>query len=141
MIKLISSDGAQFEVEDDVALQAVTIRNIIEDAGTDDPIPLANVSGATLAKVLDYCRQHVAAVVDEQWDSDFVAVDKETLFSIVLAANYLNIEGLLHLTCRTIAGMIAGKSPEEIRQTFNIKNDFTPEEEEQVRQENKWAFE
>lgn len=25
-----------------------------------------------------------------------------------------------------------GKQPEEIRKTFNIKNDFTPEEEEQV---------
>ena len=25
-----------------------------------------------------------------------------------------------------------GKTPEEIRRTFNIKNDFTPEEEEQV---------
>ena len=29
--------------------------------------------------------------------------------------------------------MIKGKSPEEIRKTFNIKNDFTPAEEEQVR--------
>ena len=27
---------------------------------------------------------------------------------------------------------LSGKSPEEIRKTFNIKNDFTPEEEEQV---------
>ena len=28
--------------------------------------------------------------------------------------------------------MIKGKTPEEIRKTFNIKNDFTEEEEAQV---------
>ena len=32
--------------------------------------------------------------------------------------------------------MIKGKSPEEIRKLFNIVNDFTPEEEEQIRKEN-----
>jgi hypothetical protein len=32
--------------------------------------------------------------------------------------------------------MIKGKSVEEIRKTFNIVNDFTPEEEEQIRKEN-----
>ncbi|KAB5556760.1 hypothetical protein DKX38_007669 [Salix brachista] len=57
------------------------------------------------------------------------------------AANYLNIKGLLDLTCQTVADMIKGKTPEEIRKTFNIKNDFTPEEEEEVRRENQWAFE
>lgn len=31
---------------------------------------------------------------------------------------------------------IIAKSPEEIRKTFNITNDFTPEEEDQVRREN-----
>ncbi|CAH2067499.1 unnamed protein product, partial [Thlaspi arvense] len=57
------------------------------------------------------------------------------------AANYLNIKNLLDLTCQTVADMIKGKTPEEIRTTFNIKNDFTPEEEEEVRRENQWAFE
>lgn len=57
------------------------------------------------------------------------------------AANYLNIKNLLDLTCQTVADMIKGKTPEEIRKTFNIKNDFTPEEEEEVRRENQWAFE
>jgi len=50
----------------------------------------------------------------------------------VQAANYLDIKGLLDVTCKTVANMIKGKTPEEIRKTFNIKNDFTPAEEEQV---------
>lgn len=32
--------------------------------------------------------------------------------------------------------MIKGKTPEEIRKLFNIQNDFTPEEEAQIRKEN-----
>ena len=67
-------------------------------------------------------------------------MDQATLFEIILAANYLNMKGLLDLTCMTVANMMKGKTPEEIRKTFNIKNDFTPEEEEEVRKENQWAF-
>ncbi|BGP46789.1 hypothetical protein JCM10450v2_002637 [Rhodotorula kratochvilovae] len=32
-----------------------------------------------------------------------------------------------------------GKQPEEIRKLFNIVNDFTPEEEAQIKKENEWA--
>ena len=51
------------------------------------------------------------------------------------------VQGLLDVTCKTVANMIKGKTPEEIRKTFNIKNDFTPSEEEQVRKENEWCEE
>ena len=84
------------------------------------------------------------------WDNDFVKVDQGTLFELILvsdnlltlsrqgahgdlwegygylqsmavqAANYLNIKSLLDLTCLTVANMIKGKTPEEIRKTFNI---------------------
>jgi len=103
--------------------------------------------------VIEYCKYHVdnqkagddkpATSEDEikAWDLDFVKVDQATLFDLILAANYLNIKNLLDLTCQTVADMIKGKTPEEIRKTFNIKNDFTPEEEEEVRRENQWAFE
>jgi hypothetical protein len=45
------------------------------------------------------------------------------------AAKYLDIKGLLDLTCQTVADMMKGKTPKDIRKTFNIKNDFAPEEE------------
>jgi S-phase kinase-associated protein 1 len=61
--------------------------------------------------------------------------------SFLSAANFLDIKALLDVGCKTVANMIKGKSPEEIRKTFNIQNDFTPEEEEQIRRENEWAEE
>ena len=75
------------------------------------------------------------------WDQDFLKVDQGTLFEIILAANYLDIKGLLEVTCKTVANMMKGKSAEEIRKLFNIENDLTPEEEEQIRKENEWCEE
>jgi S-phase kinase-associated protein 1 len=77
----------------------------------------------------------------QEWYTNFVAVEHETLFELILAANYMDIKPLLDLTCNKVAGMIKGKTPEEIRQMFGIVNDFTPEEEAQVIEENKWCEE
>jgi S-phase kinase-associated protein 1 len=52
-----------------------------------------------------------------------------------------SIRFFLDLTCQTVTYMIKGKTPEEIRKTFNINNYFTPEEEEEARRENQWTFE
>lgn len=68
----------------------------------------------------------------EEWDATFIAVENEELFELILAANYLDIKPLLDLGCKTVANMIKGKTPDQIREMFNIENDFTPEEEEQV---------
>jgi len=55
------------------------------------------------------------------------------------AANYLNIQSLLDLTTQTVAELIKGKTPEQIRTEFGIVNDFTPEEEEEIRRDNAWS--
>lgn len=78
-------------------------------------------------------------VLVSEWDAKFVSVEQELLFELILAANYMDIKPLLDLTCAKVASMIKGKTPEEIRRTFNIENDFTPDEENQVREENKWC--
>ncbi|KAH8515103.1 hypothetical protein Peur_046645 [Populus x canadensis] len=149
---LKSSDGEAFEVDEAVALESQTIKHMIEEDCADNAIPLPNVTSKILSKVIEYCKKHVETPKSDDrpssadddlksWDAEFVKVDQATLFDLILAANYLNIKNLLDLTCQTVADMIKGKTPEEIRKTFNIKNDFSPEEEEEVRRENQWAFE
>ncbi|CAL5210881.1 unnamed protein product [Lathyrus oleraceus] len=85
--------------------------------------------------------KHVVEDNLKNWDAEFVKVNQVTLFELILAANYLDIKSLLDLTSKAIAAMMVGKTPEEIRKMFNIANDFTEEEEEELREENKWAFE
>ena len=58
---------------------------------------------------------------------------------ILQAADYLNVKGLLDVTCKTVAKMIKGKTLEEIRQTFQIRNDFSPDEEQRVRKQYVWS--
>ncbi|CAH2036748.1 unnamed protein product, partial [Thlaspi arvense] len=157
-IVLKSSDGESFEVDEAVALESQTIKHMVEDDCAGNGIPLPNVTSAILAKVIEYCKKHVDAAAEanagdkdfsgtaenselKSWDEEFVKVDQPTLFDIILAANYLNIPGLLDLTCKTVADMMRGKTPEEMRKHFNIVNDYTPEEEAEVRKENAWAFE
>jgi S-phase kinase-associated protein 1 len=79
--------------------------------------------------------------VVSDWDANFIDVEQDLLFELILAANYMDIKSLLDLACAKVASMIKGKTPQEIRETFNIVNDFTPEEESQIREENKWCEE
>ncbi|KIW70884.1 E3 ubiquitin ligase complex SCF subunit sconC, variant [Phialophora macrospora] len=156
-LMLQSSDGEDITVDRDVAEKSVLIKNMVGDLGEDameEAIPIPNVNAAVLKKVIEWCTHHKhdppASNEDdsdsrkkttdiEEWDQKFMQVDQEMLFEIILAANYLDIKALLDVGCKTVANMIKGKSPEEIRKTFNIQNDFTPEEEDQIRRENEWA--
>ncbi|XP_010450797.1 PREDICTED: SKP1-like protein 11 [Camelina sativa] len=148
MIMLKSSDGQSFKVEEEIAIQSQTIAHMVEDDCASTEIPLANVTSKTLSLVIEYCKKHhvddANPISEEElktWDKQFMETDQSTIFDLILVANYLNIPSLLDLTCQTVADMITGKTPEQIRAHFNIKNDFTPEEEAEVRRENQWAFE
>lgn len=148
-VTLISADQQRFDVPMAVATQSLTIKSMVEEIGGDDPVPVPNVNGAVLARVIEFCTFHTIPRAEnddarKQFDTEYTAglkADHGMLFDLILAANYLNIKQLLDLVCSTVAGMIRGKTTEQIRETFAIANDFTPEEEERVRQENQWAFE
>ncbi|CAL0314487.1 unnamed protein product [Lupinus luteus] len=92
-ITLKSSDGESFEVDEAVALQSQTIKHMVEDGCADNAIPLPNVTGNILAKVIKYCKKHVKSSASENntidkalvaWDAYFVKVDQATLFHLIL---------------------------------------------------------
>ncbi|KAM3684851.1 hypothetical protein ACB094_11G075400 [Castanea mollissima] len=84
-------------------------------------IPLPIIPSNILARVIEYCKKHVSESHGESltaWDAEFVNLDNSTLYDLCVAATYLNINGLVDLTSKT---MMRGKTPEQIRNTFNIK--------------------
>lgn len=142
VVTLMSSDNKMYEIEENAANLMLTIKAAIEDTNGDDVIPISNVTGNILKLVIDYCKFNISDPSDDdrkKWEADYLKIDHETLFQLVIAANFLNCTILLDLTCKNIADQIRGKKTEEIRKHFNIKSDFTPEEEEEIRLENEWC--
>eukprot|EP00759_Apiculatamorpha_spiralis_P059046 PhF_6_TR9632/c0_g1_i1/m.14873/K03094/SKP1, CBF3D; S-phase kinase-associated protein 1 len=156
----------EFKVSREAAKMSGLIKDMLEDHGEGENtvIPIPNVNGKTLQYVLEYIEHHVNNRADPiekplkgkiddviaDWDKQFLYKDlvrggdekqHELLIDVIMAANFLNIKDLLDLTCATVASMIKGKTPEQIRALFNIENDFTPEEEEKIREENRWCEE
>jgi S-phase kinase-associated protein 1 len=157
----MEADRVKVLIEDDeiellmpVANMSVTLQALIQDLGADalDAIPLPNLTSKVAAKVFEFCEKYITnpplfncgddkSANIESWVTEFLDVDQAMLFELVMAANYLDIKPLLDAACKKISDMIKGKTPEEIRKAFNIKNDFTPEEETRVRLENEWCEE
>ena len=154
-VKLVCSDGETILVDRDIAERSVLIKGIM-DENEEEEIPLPNVKRAILEKVIVFCthmKDHqppeidkplvstdMAAVVDP-WHADFINLDQEVLFELIMASNYLDIKPLLELACAKVASLIKNKTVPEIRKFFNIENDFSPGEEAQIMEENKWAEE
>ncbi|KAK1563304.1 hypothetical protein Q3G72_025712 [Acer saccharum] len=134
-ITLKCSDGEALQVDEAVALESQMIKKIIKDDCADNGILLPEVTSKILYKIIEYCKKHVESpksndcatgAVDDDlkaWDAEFVKVDQDTLFDLILAANYLNIKSLLDLTCQTVLDLTDGKTFEELNKWYNIKVD------------------
>ncbi|XWS10606.1 hypothetical protein CRYUN_Cryun38cG0010800 [Craigia yunnanensis] len=153
-IVLRADDNHEFEVDEAIAMEFGTVRTFFEDNpdATEEPIPLLNVSSKCLSTIIEYCKSHLAfrardsssSVEDEAkaYDVELVkALDNESLKEMILAANYLNMKDLLDMLNQAVADRIKNKSVEYVRRFFGIENDYSPEEEAEVRAQNEWAFE
>ncbi|KAF8719863.1 hypothetical protein HU200_024624 [Digitaria exilis] len=141
-------DGEEFAVAVSVAQKCGTISNMIDDDCVEGGVPLPNVKAPAMARVLEYLNfitTTSAAAAEEAVKKEcekgfFDKMAKEALFDVILAANYLHAEELLDASMQCAADRARGKTVPELREYFGLVNDFTPEEEEEIRKENSWAF-
>uniref|UniRef100_A0AC34RT65 Skp1-related protein n=1 Tax=Panagrolaimus sp. JU765 TaxID=591449 RepID=A0AC34RT65_9BILA len=116
-------------------------------------IPIPDIAGETLSKIVEFCRHYENDEpyippnrdVDEinypepnSWEMKFLYLPTELFEKIILGANYLNIQRLIDACCFRLGLMIQGRSVEEIRTVFDIPNDFSSDEEENMRREHIW---
>lgn len=156
MISLKSADGEIFELEEAVAVQSNIIKLMIEEDCTSSGvrgggfISLPNVKSDILIILIKFWNRHaafarkaaptVSEVKDiEKFDAKFFKKMKwDTILEVAMAAQYLDSKKLLDLNLQAMADRIEKKSPEQIRKLFHIENDFTPEEEAEMNEEDAW---
>lgn len=121
------------------------------DEGDTDDVPV-QVSLPIFKLIVEFCEHYLNEPLEKipkplnddlsnivsKWYSTFVDKDQQIIFDLITSSNFLDIKPLLNLSCAKIASMIKGKTPEEIRKTFNIVDDLTNEEKDAIKKENNW---
>jgi S-phase kinase-associated protein 1 len=158
-MSVLTSDGETRKVPVRIVGMFKTLQNMVEDFGGvdnmgDTAVPLHNINAATLQAVVDF------ALLAEQngvktfgvrdrladWMRTFirdqeVKKKKISVFDMIMALNYLDGGHLLGIAHEYVAEQMRGATPTELRDKFNIPNDFTPEEEAEIRRDNQWLSE
>lgn len=119
MVVITTQDSRQLHVDNLVGAKCGLIKNMLEDMDDADlVIPLTNIDMDVLERVVKYCEQNE---IDENFLNQFMEMERELLFKVTVASNYLNQENLLEHCCKEIAGRIKDKSVEEIKAYLEIE--------------------
>ncbi|SPP89481.1 S-phase kinase-associated protein 1-like [Drosophila guanche] len=142
IVKLQSSDGKTIEVDFDIITRCSgTIKIIMED-WNDAAVPLENINSDILTMVIEWAEFHFNTNASEEdgrrWRQTFVSKNHVALFSLIKAANYLDIKNLHDVTCKTVADMIRGKQTEEMRRILHIKDDTIRSDESMEAMQFQW---
>uniref|UniRef100_A0A7S3GJJ1 SKP1 component POZ domain-containing protein n=1 Tax=Palpitomonas bilix TaxID=652834 RepID=A0A7S3GJJ1_9EUKA len=131
-ITLLSGDKQSVVVSRQTASLSHTIASMIEDFHAEEevpPLPIDNVTGSVLEKVMNYCGERQNMVREgveyddiKKWETEFFKdMAEEELYPIILAANYLDIKPLLEASAGKAAEEISKcGTPAEIRAKYGI---------------------
>ena len=145
LVELLTRDGYKAEVDDIVWAECTTLKHLLEDVDDHDrTLPLPNITRATLVPLIEFYTGRASCTNEastKAWERDFLAdFTPVERCELMVAANYLAAETFISAIAASIASSISGKSPREIREMLNIRNDFTPEEEARIESDIAWAL-
>ena len=152
-VKLILADGEEVNVPEQIAVQSIMLKDILDD-GDDKTIDISSkVRKPIWDKIEVFCKKlsegdQLAEIkkplgedgwgqIDE-WFREYITagVSKQELFELVeVGGKYLNIDPLLALGCAKIAYDNKDNYIVDIRKYFDLEHDiphFTPAEEEKI---------
>jgi len=116
------------------AFISVLVKTSIENDETATEVPLPGVEGQILQLVANYMNHHKGVepsiiekplrskvmkdVCKDNWDAEYIdriGDNRQQLYDLILAANYMDIKSLLHLGCAKVASLIKGQPLEKIK--------------------------
>lgn len=140
-VTLLTGDGEKFSVSLDLAQTSKTIADLLEDI--DDVVPLPNVRASTMRQIIAFWARATERSPANPWaviDGFVEELPLDTVWDLITAANYLDMQPFLEGLCKYIAALMKDKTTQQIRDVLEIENDFEPEEEARILAENAWAF-
>jgi S-phase kinase-associated protein 1 len=133
-LKLVSKDKKEFEVERKHAFVSTLVKTSLDTDAAATEVPIPGVHSAILAEVLTYMNHHKGVeppivekplrskvmkdVCKDPFDAEFIdriGENRQALYDLILAANYMDIKSLLHLGCAKVASLIKGQPLEKIK--------------------------
>jgi hypothetical protein len=133
-LKLVSKDKKEFEVERKNAFVSTLVKTSLDTDAAATEVPIPGVHSAILAEVLTYMNHHKGVeppivekplrskvmkdVCKDPFDAEFIdriGENRQALYDLILAANYMDIKSLLHLGCAKVASLIKGQPLEKIK--------------------------
>ena len=145
IVKLKSSDGKLYEVPYDVIKKSKLLENSNED---ENIILLNEIDSKNFDLVLKYLNhfkdkepkeipkpfpertdeEFFRSILDDDWTYNFLQMSIEDAISLVNAADYLQLDGLINLLAAKLAHEMCNCEVEEARRKFGIECDMTEEE-------------
>jgi len=137
-------------VERKYANISTLVKTSLENDENAAELPIPAVQGAILEKIVEYMNHHKGTeppiiekplrskvlkdVCQDKWDAEFIdkiGDNRQQLYDLILAANYLDVKSLLHLGCAKVASLIKGQPLEKIKEILDPKGEYTKKDDKE----------